>query len=379
MGVVGSAINPAALSVRVRKARSAEDRSPFVLDVALEIIPGVTIVFGPSGAGKSTLLDCIAGLLRPEAGKISIGEDVLLDTARGLDVRPTKRQMAYVFQSLALFPHMSVEHNVAYGLAKLPQPRRALRVKEMLQAFHVENMAARKPGELSGGERQRVALARSLATAPRVLLLDEPLTALDAGLKKAIMDDLRTWNAAKNIPILYVTHSRDEVDALGERVIALDHGKIAGAGTPHEVLETPRRSTMAQAAGFENILNGRVTELREADGVMRVRLEESACEIETPLGYATIGSAIKVAIRAGDILLATESPHGLSARNVIAGKIISLEQRGVMFIARVTTKGDVGVVFTVHLTPGAKRSLELDANRGVWLVLKTYSCHVLDE
>lgn len=379
MGVVGSAITGGALSVRARKARSAEDRSPFVLDVALEIPSGITIVFGPSGAGKSTLLDCIAGLLHPDSGKISIGENVLLDTDRGIAVPTAKRKMAYVLQSLALFPHMTVEQNVAYGLAKMPEPQRAQRVHEMLQAFRVENMGARKPGELSGGERQRVALARSLATTPRVLLLDEPLTALDAGLKKSIMDDLRAWNAAKNIPIVYVTHSRDEVDALGEQVIALDHGKIAGSGTPHEVLETPRRSTMAQASGFENVLNGKVTELREADGVMRVRLEESSCEIETPLGYANVGSAIKVAIRAGDILLATEPPHALSARNVIAGKIISLEQRGVMFVARVTTDGVNPVVFTVHLTLGAKRTLELDANRPVWLVLKTYSCHVLDE
>ena len=379
MGVVGSAVNPAALSVRVRKARSAEDRSPFVLDVSLEIIPGVTIVFGPSGAGKSTLLDCIAGLLRPEAGKVSIGENVLLDIERGMDVPPAKRQMAYVFQSLALFAHMSVEKNIAYGLSNMPEPERAPRVHEILQAFRVEKLAARKPGELSGGERQRVALARSLATAPRVLLLDEPLTALDAGLKKSIMDDLRAWNAAKSIPIVYVTHSRDEVDALGERVIALDQGKIAGAGTPHEVLETPRRSTMAQAAGFENILNGIITELREADGVMRVRLQESSCEIETPLGYETVDSKVKVAIRAGDILLATELPHALSARNVIAGKIISLEQRGVMFVARVTTDVVNAVVFTVHLTPGAKRALDLDLDRAVWLVLKTYSCHVLDE
>jgi molybdate transport system ATP-binding protein len=377
VGIVGSAITAAALGVRLHKARSA-DRSPFVLDVALEILPGVTIVFGPSGAGKSTLLDCIAGLLRPDTGKISIGENVLLDTDRGIDVLPAKRHMAYVFQSLALFPHMSVEHNVAYGLAKLPEPQRAQRVHEILQAFRVEKLAARKPGELSGGERQRVSLARSLATTPRVLLLDEPLTALDAGLKKAIMDDLRAWNAAKNIPIVYVTHSRDEVDALGERVIALEQGKIAGTGTPYEVLETPRRSTMAQAAGFENVLNGMVIELREADGVMRVRLEESACEIETPLGYATVGSAIKVAIRAGDILLASQLPHALSARNVIAGKIISLEQRGAMFIARVATDGVNAAVFTVHLTPGAKRALELDVNRPVWLVLKTYSCHVLE-
>ena len=117
----------------------------------------------------------------------------------------------------------------------------------------------------------------------------------------------------------YVTHSRVEVDALGERVIALDQGKVAGAGTPLEILDSPRRSSMAQAAGFENLLSGKVTELREADGVMRVRLDKSSCEIETPLGYREVGSSVKLAIRAGDILLAIEQPRGLSARNVIAG------------------------------------------------------------
>ncbi len=379
MGVVGSAITGAPLSVRVRKLRSGAQPSPFVLDVALEIPPGVTIVFGPSAAGKSTLLDCIAGLLRPDSGRISIGENVLLDTAHRVDVPPAKRPMAYVFQNLALFPHMSVQQNVDYGLANVPRPQRANRLIEILEAFRVENLAARKPGELSGGERQRVALARSLATAPRVLLLDEPLTALDEGLKKSIMDDLRAWNAAKNIPIVYVTHSRIEVDALGERVIALDRGKVVDSGTPHEVLETPRRSAMAQAAGFENLLHGQVIELRAEDGVMRVRLQESACEIETPLGYATIGSKVKVAVRAGDILLATELPHGLSARNVLAGKIISLTQQGTMFVAQVITGSEGGVVFTVHLTPGAKRTLQLEANRAVWLVLKTHSCHILND
>ena len=384
MDIVGREITPTVFVVRVRKTRThrdhwARDHSPFVLDVALEISSGITIVFGPSGAGKSTLLDCIAGLIRPDAGRISIGDEVLLDIDRQIDVPPKKRHIAYVFQSLALFPHMSVERNVAYGLANIQMPQRASRVNAMLEAFRAERLAARKPDELSGGERQRVALARSLATLPRVLLLDEPLTALDAGLKKSIMDDLRAWNAAQNIPILYVTHSRMEVDALGERLIVLEQGKVAGTGTPHEVLEAPRRSPLAQAAGFENLLSGKVTELREADGVMRVRLEESACEIETPLGYAAVGSNVRVAIRAGDILLASELPHGLSARNVISGKIISMEQRGTMFVARVIVGVEGGVVFTVHLTPGAKRALELDVHRAVWLVLKTHSCHVLDE
>jgi molybdate transport system ATP-binding protein len=377
VGFVGPVI-PAALAARVRMTRSAGERFPFVLDVDIEAPPGITILFGPSGAGKSTLLDCIAGLVQPESGRISVGGETLLDVERGVNVPARRRRVAYVFQNLALFPHMTAKQNIEYGLADMQAQEREPRVSAMLEAFRVEHLAARKPDELSGGERQRVALARSLATSPRVLLLDEPLTALDAGLKKAIMDDLRVWNAAQKIPILYVTHSRVEVDALGERVIALDQGKVAGAGTPLEILESPRRSSLAQAAGFENLLSGKVTELREADGVMRVRIDGSSCEMETPLGYREVGSSVRLAIRAGDILLGTEQPRGLSARNVMEGEIVSLEQRGTMFVARVVV-ADSGVIFTVHLTPGAKRSLELEVRRAVWLVVKTHSCHVLYE
>jgi molybdate transport system ATP-binding protein len=379
VGFVGSEINPPVLKVRLRKSRSGATRSPFVLDVALEIPPGITIVFGPSGAGKSTLLDCIAGLLKPNSGQIEISGEVLLDVERRINLPPAKRKIAYVFQFLALFPHMTVEQNVAYGLAHMASPEQALRVKAMLETFRVQQLAKCKADEISGGEQQRVALARSLATSPRVLLLDEPLTALDEGLKKSIMEDLRRWNAAQNIPILYVTHSRAEVDALGERVIALDRGKIISTGTPHEVLDAPRRSALAHASGFENLFSGVVTDHREADGVMRVRLVKGTCEIETPLGHAAVGIAVRLAIRAGDILLATQRPYGLSARNVIAGKIISLEQRGTMFVAQVAADADGAVVFTVHLTLGAKRALELDVNQPVWLVIKTHSCHVLED
>jgi molybdate transport system ATP-binding protein len=416
---VGGEIIPPHLSVRVRKTRAdaysgerAHDHSPFVLDVTAEIPAGITILFGPSGAGKSTLLDCIAGLVHPDAGQISIAGETLLDTDRGINLPARKRHIAYVFQNLALFPHLTVEQNVAYGLAHLqPSERaarlqpseRAARLASALEALRVQKFEKRKPGELSGGERQRVALARSLATSPRVLLLDEPLTALDAGLKKSIMDDLSAWNAAQNIPILYVTHSRNEVDALGERVIALDQGKILGAGTPHEILETPRQSPLAQAAGFENLLLGTVTQLRESDGVMTVRLENSNCEIETPLGYSKVGDKVKLAIRAGDILLATNHPQGLSARNIIPGKIASLNQRGVTVIAQVLAGASSvhseaaakanpenaksaaqtnltnpkAVSFTVHLTPGARRQLQLAVHQQIFLVLKTHSCHIL--
>ncbi len=371
---MGGEVKPAMLAARIRKERRNVGPSSFVLDVSIEVSPGITILFGPSGAGKSTLLDCLAGLAQPDAGRIAVGGDLLFDSSGAIDVPAQKRRIAYVFQTLALFPHLSVEENLGYGLSDLREEDRRRRVGEILETFRVTKLRKQRPDQISGGERQRIALARSLVTEPRVLLLDEPLTGLDAELKAAIVDDLRAWNAAKRIPILYVTHSREEVDALGERVIAIENGRVVSRGSPMDVLDAPRRKRLAQASGFENLFRGTVLELREADGVMRVRLEESACEIEVPLGYAAAGDRVNVAIRAGDILLATERPHGLSARNVIEGRIISLEPRGTMVMARV----ECGVVFLAHVTPGAVRTLELTAGRKVWLVLKTHSCHLVD-
>jgi molybdate transport system ATP-binding protein len=279
-----------------------------------------------------------------------------------------------VFQSLALFPRMSVEANLAYGLADMLEARRAERIDTILGAFRVAHLRARKPGEISGGEQQRVALARSLVTLPQVLLLDEPLSGLDAELKASIVEDLRAWNRTQRIPILYVTHSRDEVDALAERVIALEHGRVISEGQPRDVLDAPRRKSLAQAAGFENLFDAVVVNLREADGVMSVRLADTSAEIEVPLGYAAPGDRVRIAIRAGDILLATQHPSGLSARNVQQGRIESLEQRGTLVAVRVNCGG---AVLLSHVTPGAARSLELAAGKTVWIVLKTHSSHLV--
>ena len=369
-------VKPAVLTAQVRVARHGSGTASFLLDVSIAVFPGVTILFGSSGAGKSTLLDCVAGLLRPNDGRIAIGGDPLFDSATGVNLPPQERRIAYVFQSLALFPRMTVEENVAYGLADLSSEERASRVAAILTAFRVEKLRVRKPGEISGGEQQRVALARSLVTMPRVLLLDEPLTGLDAELKTSMVNDLRTWNAVQQIPILYVTHSRDEVDALGERVIALEHGRVVSEGHPREVLDAPRRKKLAQAAGFENLLTATVVDLREPDGVMRVRLEGSTSEIEVPLGYAAPGDPVRVAIRAGDILLAAQRPYGLSARNVLSGTIESLEQRGTLVVVRFDSGG---VVFVSHVTPSAARALELAEGKPVWIVLKTHSCHLVSD
>jgi len=364
----------ASLRGEFRKQIVAQSQE-FVLEVAFEVASGFTILFGASGAGKTTLLDCIAGLAKPDFGTISIGERVLFDSSRAIDVPASKRRAGYVFQDLALFPHMTVEQNVAYGLAHLPHAERARRVSVILQAFRIGQLAKRNAREISGGERQRTALARTLVTDPELLLLDEPLTALDAATKARIIDDLREWNRAHQIPILYVTHSREEVFALGERVLVLDAGRIVAQGTPHEVMAAAQQETVAQLVGFENVFDAVVEAVRPERGTMTCRVEGDAgpLALETPLVRGGVGAALRVGIRAGDILLATSPPIGLSARNVIPGRIKSLEQRDVIISARVKCR----VEMEVHLTLAARDSLQLEAGKEVWLVIKTHSCHLM--
>ena len=359
------------LDVRFRKQLASQ----FVLEVELQAEPGITILFGPSGAGKTTLLDCVAGLAKPDSGRISIDDRVLFDSARGSDLPPAKRRAGYVFQSLALFPHLTVEQNVQYGLAHLPQAERRNRASAILQAFRIAHLAPRSVREISGGESQRTALARTLVTDPSVLLLDEPLAALDAATKARIIDDLREWNRVHRIPILYVTHSREEVFALGERVIVLDAGRIIAQGTPHEVMAAPQQETVAQLAGFENIFDALVEAVRPERGTMTCRIagEGGPVVLETPLVRGGVGSTLRVGIRAGDILLATSPPVGLSARNVIPGRITSIEQRDVIVSARVKCR----IEMQVHLTLAARDSLQLALGREVWLVIKTHSCHLM--
>jgi molybdenum ABC transporter ATP-binding protein len=404
------------LEAAFRKQLASSDRE-FVLDVEFQAAPGFNILFGASGAGKTTLLDCIAGLTTPDSGRIAIAERVLYDRAKGINLPVAKRRVGYVFQNLALFPHLTVAQNLQFGLAHLSKSERNDRTAAMLQSFRISHLAQRSARKISGGESQRVALARTLVTDPSVLLLDEPLAALDAPTKAKIIDDLRKWNEAHRIPILYVTHSREEVFALGERVLVLDAGRLIAQGTPHEVLSAPRMETVAQLAGFENIFDAVVESIRPERGTMVCRIispeipkgtagkgtasavppaaarlsalaagEMSNAKadssprdkyahvvLETPLVRGGVGSEFRVGIRAGDILLATSAPVGISARNVLPGRITSIEQRDVMIVAHVNCR----VEMKVHLTLAARDSLELEAGKEVWLVIKTHSCHLM--
>src|SRR5579863_719826 len=364
------------LAVQLSQHHAARGHE-FTLQVAFQAEPGFTILFGASGAGKTTLLDSIAGLRKPDTGRISIGDRVLFDSSRNIDVPVAQRRVGYVFQSLALFPHLSVEQNVSYGLSHLPKAQRAQQVAAILQALRILPLAKRHTREISGGENQRVALARTLVTDPEILLLDEPLASLDVSTKARIIDDLREWNRLHRVPVLYVTHSREEVFALGEHVIVLDAGRIVAQGTPHEVMMAPWQETVAQLAGVENVFDAVVEAVRPERGTMTCRIDGDggAFVLETPLVRGGVGASFRVGIRAGDILLATSAPVGLSARNIIPGRIQSLDQRDVIVSARVKSR----VEMEVHLTLAARDSLQLEPGREVWLVIKTHSCHLMQK
>lgn len=238
-----------ALDVRLSK-RFTTRRHEFTVELSFTIPAGVSVLFGPSGSGKTTILECIAGLLTPDSGQISInqngGRTILFDSQSEIDLPVQQRGLGYVFQTLALFPHLTVEENVGYGLQRLSAAERAERIRAILHSFHIPHLAQQLPARISGGERQRVALARSLVTKPRALLLDEPLSALDYETKSKIMDDLLAWNRDHPIPIIYVTHALDEVFALGEKVVVLNGGRIAKEGRPGEVLRAESEALISQ-------------------------------------------------------------------------------------------------------------------------------------
>ena len=250
--------------------------------------PEVTVLFGPSGCGKTTVLRVLAGLARPEEGRIRAGMETWLDAASGLFVPPQARRLGCVFQEGALFPHLDAAANVAYGLRRLARPAREARTTELLARVGLAGLGHRRPGELSGGQRQRLALARALAPEPRLLLLDEPFASLDRPAAEALRGGLRELLRASRVPAVLVTHDRDEALALGDRLLLMGEGCVLQQGPPAEVFARPasrevyacfRPEGVALERDGEglgtarNRLPGTVLALRPSGGLVRVTVD----------------------------------------------------------------------------------------------------------
>ena len=296
----------------------------FSLDLAFEAPGGITALFGRSGSGKTTIVNAVAGLLAPERGRVVVDGAVLLDTEAGVDVPAHRRRVGYVFQEGRLFPHLSVRQNLAFGRWFAPRgtPReRPDRVVEMLGIGHLLD---RRPGGLSGGEAQRVAIGRALLSAPRLLLMDEPLAALDEARREEIVPYLERLRDEARVPMLYVSHSASEVARLATTVVAIEDGRLLRAGPAAEVLSDPEAVPAMGRRSAGAVLSARVVGHDAADGL--TELSVSAGRLLLPRIDAAPGAIVRVRIEAHDVILALAPPEGISALNVLPAVVTAIRE-----------------------------------------------------
>jgi len=263
------------LTARIRKTFAPRtDSAGFTLDVELTATHGVTVLFGPSGAGKTLVLDSVAGFVKPDEGRIMLDDDILFDGASRVFLAPQKRNCGYVFQNYALFPHMTLRENLEFAAERRPRLERHRRVMDMLEKFRLTEAAGRKPHEVSGGQRQRCSIARALIAEPKLLLLDEPATGLDAPLRAELYEVLRRVKEDFRTPMLLVTHDLAECFELAEEMLIVNHGRVAQKGPPRFVLDEPANLEVARLLGAFNLLEAEIVTLDPGRDTSRLRAGE---------------------------------------------------------------------------------------------------------
>jgi molybdate transport system ATP-binding protein len=328
----------------------------------------IAVLFGPSGAGKTTVLRCLAGLERPERGTIHFREEVWFDAAQGVFLPPQRRGIGYFFQDYALFPHLSVARNVAYGLGGLTPGERQRRVRDMLALVGLSGLEGRYPRQLSGGEQQRVALARALARRPRLLLLDEPLAALDVPTRLQLRRELKHWLAELEVPAVLVTHDRAEAIGLGDRVVVMDGGQVLQAGPVEEVFSRPANAAAARVVGVETVLPATV--LAAAEGLADVALGSARV---VALAQDIAPGACYVCVRAEDVVLEKGPIAPSSARNRLECRVQALTREGPL----VRVHLDCGFPLMALITNQACQELGLRPGETLSALIKAPAVHLV--
>jgi molybdate transport system ATP-binding protein len=341
-------------------------RDGFGLDVAFAApAEGVTALFGPSGCGKSTILAAIAGLLRPQHGRVALDGAVLLDTDRGIALPPERRRCAVVFQDARLFPHLTVEGNLRYGLRRAPRDATGPSFEAVAALLGLDALLPRRPFGLSGGERQRVALGRALLARPKLLLMDEPLASLDAARRAEVLPFLARLRQAARLPILYVTHALDEVDALADHLVLLEAGRVLASG-PAEALSARADLPLAARRDAGVLLPCRVAGTTEGG---LVRLDFDGGVLLTTLQAGPPGTRLRVRLRARDISIAVEEPRGLSTRNILPATLLAIEPAG--DAPEVFLRLAIGPTpILARVTRDSVARLALQPGQAVWALIK---------
>ena len=338
----------------------------FSLDLNFQAARGITALFGRSGAGKTTVINAVAGLITPDEGYIRVGDMDLFDPARGINLAAHERQAGYIFQEARLFPHLSVAKNLRYGM-RYRGARPAPNFADIVEMLGIGHLLQRRPAMLSGGEKQRVAIGRALLAAPRILLADEPLAALDEARKQEILPYFERLRDEMDIPILYVSHAPTEVARLATEVITIEAGRIQAQGHPSEVFSDPH-SLPAGSRDAGAVIEATLT-AHHADGVSELRNADVALFV--PRLSGDLGRKLQLRIAAHEVILATQKPQGLSALNVIEGTIHSIRSGdGPAVLVAVDTK--LGRILA-RVTRRSAHLLGLNEGRAVYAILKTLS------
>lgn len=338
----------------------------FELDVTFDVAPGeVVAVVGPSGAGKTSILNCVAGLDSPDSGRICLGTHTVYDAATGVNVRPEAREVGYVFQDYALFPHLTVRRNVAYGLqARGRSPAEcAPRVDTLLELLRIRDLAEAYPAQLSGGEQQRVALARAVAIEPKVLLLDEPLAALDTTSRKHVRRELRQLLRQLGVAAILVTHDYEDALVLGRRILVMEKGHVSRSGSHEELLQHPRSRFVADFTGV-NYFEGTVEP--GGDQPRQVRIGNAILHAVTELE-----GEVSVSFFPSDVTVSTAEPH-TSARNLFRGPVREVANLG----GRLRVQVDAALPVVADITPDAYGALGLHEGTLVYVAIKATSIRV---
>lgn len=342
----------------------------FELDVNVSFDARVTAIFGPSGSGKTSLLDAVAGLRHIAAGEIDIDGNMLFSTDKGINLPARQRGIGYVPQEAALFPHLSVKQNVLFGAERGIRTGTSpgIQLPHVLEVLEIGGLLDRPVTKLSGGEAQRVALARAILSRPRLLLLDEPLAALDIGLKERILPYLGLVRDEFAIPMIYVTHNLTEVLALADWVLAIREGRLVAQGLPKETLRSVNALSSLSGDEFENVFCVEFATSNRDAGTTQVRLPSGA-ELFIPYLGPPAHLTFQIRVSADDIIVATERPNNISAGNVLPGKIRKIETLGGEAMLTVLA----GDEFSVRVTASAVSKLGLNEATPVFLIIKTRS------
>jgi len=349
----------------VFNVRVEKKQGNFLVDTAFRSKDvGITALFGRSGAGKTSVINMMAGLVRPDKGHIIVNERPLFDSARGIDIPPQKRRIGYIFQDGRLFPHLSVRSNLAYGMRLTPPAERYLKFDQIVELLGIELLLDRRPARLSGGEKQRIAIGRALLASPSLLLMDEPLASLDRERKSEVLPFIARMSDELSIPILYVSHSLNEILNLADRIVVMESGRVVAAGRIEDLMNRIDLQDVTVISHYGAVITTKVE--NHLDGLTYLRFPGGLLKV--PCFDLPKGAETRVRIQAGNVGLALAKPCQTTIQNILPGTVETiLESRGPLVDVRL----DVGVPLLARITMRAKEDLDLKPGMRVFAMVKS--------